>query len=73
MAIAIFTAILSSNLYQSPDPNSLWPILMLLITQSGISVLPVTKESIPFLSALIWLIFPDLNVDLFKLHTLKVE
>lgn len=71
-AIAIFTAILQT-FYQSPNPNSLWPILMLPVTQSDIAVLPVTKENIPFLSALIWLIFLDLNVDLFKFHTLRLE
>lgn len=73
MAIAVFTVIISSSLYQFPNPNSLWPFLMLLITQSGTAILPVKKENIHFLIALICLIFLGFNVDLFEFHTLNLR
>lgn len=71
MAVAVFTVIVSSSLYQFPNPNSLWPSLMLLITRSGTAILPVTKES-TFLIALICLFFPGFSVDLFEFHSLNL-
>lgn len=46
---------------------------MLLITRSGIAILPVRKENIPFLFALVYLIFLSLNVDLFEWHSLNLR
>lgn len=46
---------------------------MLLITRSGTAILPVRKENIPFVFALICLIFVGLNVDLFECHSLNLR
>lgn len=46
---------------------------MLLITQVCDSILPATKENIPFLIALIGLIFLGFNVDLFEFHSLNLR
>lgn len=65
IATAIFTATLPSDVYQSTNPSSVRPVVMLPTRHTTrIAVLPLTKKCIHFLSAflsLIRLIFLDLK------------